>query len=103
MSEAQFRKIPYIGHSHLGLISRHPNCRNQAFALGPHLGMQCHVEMTPGMIRSWCESGAKELARGAGPAVQDAREIQSQLQPRIAALNAVAARLYGRWLTGLKA
>lgn len=28
-------------------------CGNQMFALGPHLGMQCHVEMTPEMIATW--------------------------------------------------
>ena len=30
-----------------------PYCENQAFVLGPHLGMQCHVEMTPEPIRAW--------------------------------------------------
>jgi GMP synthase-like glutamine amidotransferase len=83
-------------------IASSPYCRNQAFALGPHLGLQCHVEMTPEMIRSWCESGKGELARCACPSVQGAAEIQAQLQPRVAALNAVAARLYERWIDGLK-
>ncbi|MGH8710887.1 MAG: type 1 glutamine amidotransferase, partial [Burkholderiales bacterium] len=27
-----------------------PWCENQAFALGRHLGLQCHVEMTPELI-----------------------------------------------------
>ncbi|TMG78351.1 MAG: type 1 glutamine amidotransferase, partial [Betaproteobacteria bacterium] len=35
-------------------IAASPYCANQAFALGKHLGMQCHVEMTPGLIRAWC-------------------------------------------------
>ena len=83
-------------------IASSPHCPNQAFVLGPHLGMQCHVEMTAEMIRAWCESGRAELARCACATVQDAREIQAQLQPRAAALNAVAARLYERWITGLK-
>ena len=34
-------------------------CANQAFVLGMHLGMQCHIEMIPEMIESWCESGAR--------------------------------------------
>ena len=34
-------------------------CPNQAFAMGRHLGMQCHVEMTPALIRSWCEDWHK--------------------------------------------
>lgn len=83
-------------------IASSPHCRYQAFVLGPHLGMQCHVEMTRQMIGAWCESGAEELKRCACPSVQDAREIQAHLRPRTAALNAVAARLYDRWIDGLK-
>ena len=83
-------------------IASSPSCANQAFALGRHLGMQCHVEMTPEMIRAWCESGEKELARSVCPTVQNAREIEAHLQPRVGALNAVAARLYDRWIAGLK-
>ena len=78
-------------------------CANQAFALGKHLGMQCHVEMTPEMISAWCKSGAEELARSACPTVQDVREIEAHLQPRVAAFNAVAARIYDHCITGLKA
>ncbi|MBE0621346.1 MAG: type 1 glutamine amidotransferase [Burkholderiales bacterium] len=83
-------------------IASSPYCANQAFVLERHLGMQCHVEMTPEMVSAWCESGKEELARCACPAVQDAREIQAHLQPRVVALNAVAARLYDRWIDGLK-
>ncbi len=83
-------------------IASSPYCANQAFALGPHLGLQCHVEMTPEMVHGWCQSGSREIARSPGPGVQDAAQIESYLEPRIAALNAVAARLYDRWLVGLK-
>ena len=83
-------------------IASSPHCGNQAFVLGPNLGMQCHVEMTPDMIRSWCESGKDELVRSASATVQTASEIQAHLRPRVAALNAVAARLYARWIKGLK-
>lgn len=83
-------------------IASSPWCRNQAFALERHLGMQCHVEMTPEMIRAWCDSGKEELARCACPTVQAAREIEAHLRPRVAVLNGVAARLYDRWIGGLK-
>ncbi len=83
-------------------IASSPHCGNQAFVLGRNLGMQCHVEMTPEMVRTWCESGKDEIARCACPSVQAASEIQAQLPSRIAALNAVAARLYERWIEGLK-
>jgi GMP synthase-like glutamine amidotransferase len=77
------------------------HCANQAFALGKHLGMQCHVEMTPDMIRAWAADSAGELSRSAGPAVQTPVQMEERIEERVRDLNAVAARLYDRWLEGL--
>lgn len=79
-----------------------PYCTNQAFVLGPHLGLQCHVEMTEAMIASWCQSGAAEIAACAAPSVQQAAQMQTNLAQRVAALHAVADRLYTRWIGGLR-
>jgi GMP synthase-like glutamine amidotransferase len=73
-------------------------CANQAFVLDKHLGMQCHVEMTPELIRSWSDG----WRGGTSPSVQTAEQMQEQLDGRVRALNAVAARLYDRWVEGLK-
>ncbi len=55
-----------------------PHCANQAYAIGKHLGMQCHVEMTGPMIREWCENGADEIAENlASPGVQSAEIMQA--------------------------
>ncbi len=81
------------------LASRY--CAEQAFALGKHLALQCHVEMDAGLVQSWCESGEREIAESAGPAVQTTAEIRRDLGPRLAALGAVADRLYARWAAGL--
>lgn len=78
------------------------HCAAQAFVLGPHLGMQCHVEMTAAMIRHWCVSGAEEIATHPGPSVQPAAAMQADLTERLGALNAVADQLYQRWIAGLK-
>lgn len=78
-------------------------CPNQAFVMGRHLGLQCHVEMTAGMVRTWCETGAAEIAAGGGPAVQTAEQMQADLEGRVARLNAVADRLYSHWIEGLAA
>ena len=83
-------------------IASSPHCHNQAFVLDRHLGLQCHVEMTPEMIRSWCQSGKREIERSACATVQPVSEIEAHLQPRVAVLNSVAARLYEHWITGLK-
>lgn len=77
------------------------HCVNQAFVMGKHLGMQCHVEMTPELIRSWCKDWEKELVARAGPSVQTPAQMQANLGERVSALNAVADRLYDRWVAGL--
>jgi GMP synthase-like glutamine amidotransferase len=78
------------------------NCANQAFALGKHLGMQCHVEMTEDMIRSWCIGGAEEIrASAASPGVQMPAKMEKNLGERVAALHKVADRIYDRWIEGL--
>jgi len=76
------------------------HCANQAYVVGGrHLGLQCHVEMTPEMIASWIESGARELEESrASPAVQAGARIAEEAPRRLPALGAVANRLYGRWL-----
>lgn len=78
-------------------------CENQAFVLNGHLGMQCHVEMTEEMVRTWCQTNAEELARNQdSPAVQSSAEIQENLANRIAMLQSIANRLYGKWILALK-
>jgi GMP synthase-like glutamine amidotransferase len=77
-------------------------CENQAFVLGPHLGMQCHIEMTPEMIASWCESGAGEISRSRSPAVQSVAAIKEGGEQRLNRLHAVADGVYDHWTAGLK-
>jgi GMP synthase-like glutamine amidotransferase len=80
------------------LYSAH--CINQAFVRGLHLGMQCHVEMTDTMIRSWCQQWAAE-AVPPSPSVQTPEQMQADMETRISAMRAVADRLYSRWIKGL--
>ena len=82
-------------------IAESPYCANQAFALGKHLGMQCHVEMTPQLIRSWCEDWEKELVRKAAPSVQTPAQMFEGLDERVRSLNRIADGLYERWINGL--
>jgi GMP synthase-like glutamine amidotransferase len=79
------------------------HCENQAFVLGKHFGMQCHIEITADMIDSWCEGGADEIAeaRTRSPAVQTPDEMREDLEARLAALRVVADRVYDRWTEGL--
>ncbi len=77
-------------------------CPNQAFALGPHIGMQCHVEMTPELIRSWCRDWEKELVSRAGASVQTPDQMLYAMEEKVRELHAVADRLYDRWVRGLR-
>jgi GMP synthase-like glutamine amidotransferase len=84
-------------------ILENPHCENQAFALGVHLGMQCHVEMTEELIRSWVQGGASEIkASEKSPGVQKPHEIEKDLQRRLDGLHEVANRLYERWTLNLR-
>lgn len=83
-------------------ILESPYCANQAYVLGKHLGMQCHVEMTREMIETWCAVGQQEIAEAHSPAVQTAAQMALDIDARVAALNAVAVQLYSHWVRGLK-
>lgn len=88
------------GATHL-LSSAH--CANQAYVIGKHLALQCHVEMTAEMIATWCAVGGDEVkASSASPAVQSISEMQQQINAKLLLLNSIAVQLYGRWLIGLK-
>jgi GMP synthase-like glutamine amidotransferase len=80
-----------------------PHCENQAFVLGRHFGMQCHIEITRELIDTWCEGGIEEIeeARSRSPAVQTPEEMRESLDARLDALHAVADRVYDRWTAGL--
>lgn len=78
-----------------------PYCKNQAFSLNIHFGMQCHVEMTEDMVKAWSQTGAEEISGSSGPAVQSAEFMQINLSSRVSALNQVATRLYTKWISGL--
>ena len=79
-------------------------CGNQMFSLGKHLGMQCHVEMTPQLIETWCQDWAKEVTDLAQrtPPVQTPAEMLDRVEEKVRGLNAVADRIYAEWVKGLK-
>ena len=80
------------------------HCPNQAYVVDDrHLGLQCHVEMTPEMIASWIASGRGEIeANRTSPAVQPVERITGEMPARLPELNAMAERLYRRWITNLR-
>jgi GMP synthase-like glutamine amidotransferase len=82
-------------------ILQSPYCENQAFVMGPHLGMQCHVEMTEAMIRLWNRQWAAESAVPSA-SVQTPEQMYESMDARIEAMRRAADRLYAKWIAGLK-
>lgn len=78
-------------------------CANQMFALGPHLGMQCHVEMTPEMIARWSEQWADETIDTPDlPSVQAPATMLSEMATRLPAMRQLSEQLYSVWISGLQ-
>lgn len=80
-----------------------PFCANQMFAMGPHLGMQCHVEMTEAMIETWSKGWESET-RGLAPlpdSIQTSDEMRRQAPDRLPAMRRLAEQLYSMWIRGL--
>ena len=78
-------------------------CANQMFALGPHLAMQCHVEMTPEMIATWCDQWADEaLSVADQPSAQTPEVMQAEITAKLPVMRQLSEQLYSVWIGGLK-
>ncbi|MGB4064507.1 MAG: type 1 glutamine amidotransferase [Azonexus sp.] len=77
-------------------------CANQMFVLGPHLGMQCHVEMTPEMIATWCEQWADEAIAVADlPSAQTPETMLAEISTKLPVMRQLSEQLYSVWIRGL--
>jgi GMP synthase (glutamine-hydrolysing) len=81
-------------------LARSPACPHQAFAIGPHLAMQFHVEIDAEKLDRWLDHGDPlwEPARARHASVQDALTIRALLPEHLKAHQRLADRLYTRWL-----
>ncbi|MBS1160350.1 MAG: type 1 glutamine amidotransferase [Proteobacteria bacterium] len=83
-------------------ILANAHCANQMFVRGPHLGMQCHVEMTPEMIATWCGQWADEaIAAADQPSVQMPAAMQGDIGQRLPIMRQLSDQLYSVWIKGL--
>lgn len=79
-----------------------PYCANQAYVMGKHIGLQCHIEMMPAMVKTWTEQWKQDIAQSAdSPAVQSAATMLSDVTLDCEVLHRVADRVYSRWIEGL--
>jgi GMP synthase-like glutamine amidotransferase len=77
-------------------------CPNEAFAIGPHLAMQFHIEVDEEKLGRWMldEGAAYASAQRQHPqTVQGAAAMRDAVARRLQVHQALAERLYGRWLS----
>jgi GMP synthase-like glutamine amidotransferase len=85
------------------LLAGSSACPNQAFALGPHLAMQFHIEVDAEKLQRWSmDEGARYREVQGQPAVQDGPAIRADIAVELARHQALADRLYARWLSAAK-
>lgn len=78
------------------------HCQHQAYAIGKHLALQCHIEMVPSMVHTWTQQWHAELlAAQSSPAVQSKEEMLTAVEAHCAQLHQVADRVYQQWIQGL--
>ena len=81
-------------------LASSPACPNQAFAIGPHLAMQFHVELDAAKLALWSASIDPDylaLQRSCD-SVQSGAAMRAQAAQALPAQQRLAARLYRRWL-----
>ena len=84
-------------------LATSPACAVQAFAIGPHLAMQFHVEQDATKLARWTQvhEGEYPQAQRDHPAtVQGPAAMLVDAPRRLAEQQRLAARLYRRWLGG---
>lgn len=83
------------------LLASTAACPHQAFAIGPHLAMQFHIEIDVDKVQRWsAEPGARwQQALQQHPAtVQDGAAMRAALAAQLPAHQALAGEIYARWL-----
>ena len=82
------------------LLASSPGCAHQAFAVGPHLAMQFHIEITPRKVADWLAEPGEGYPRALAdrePWVQSADQMQALGATAQSASQALADQIYQTW------
>lgn len=79
-------------------------CANQMFVLGPHLAMQCHLEITEAIIDDWCTRWGNEVSGIAPlpPSIQTPAQITAATGTQLPLMRKLADQLYSAWIRELR-
>lgn len=82
------------------LLAASDACPHQAFALGPHLGMQFHVEVDADKLAAWsaCSDPDFLALQRECATVHSGAAMRAGAQRHLEAQQRLAARLYARWI-----
>jgi GMP synthase-like glutamine amidotransferase len=86
-------------------LASSPACPNQAFAIGPHLAMQFHVELDADKLARWAANAGERHADdvAAHDSVHSVERLRHDPAARLQQQHALADRLYARWWSGVPA
>lgn len=82
-------------------LARSAACGNQAFSIGPHLGLQFHVEVDREKVDRWSREDGQRWRRALRTSprtVQHGTAMRNGIALHLQAHQALADRLYARWL-----
>lgn len=82
------------------VLARSDACAHQAFALGPHLGMQFHIEITPAKIAAWLAEPGEVYPAAVDrhpDSVQAEAAMRAATLTHLGASQALADRIYATW------
>jgi GMP synthase-like glutamine amidotransferase len=83
------------------LLASSDACTNQAWAMGPHLAMQFHIEMDQDKAKAWAddEDPLWAAARTNYATVQDREGILAGIEPYLLQHQRTADHIYNQWLS----
>ncbi len=82
------------------LLASSVACAHQAFAIGPHLAMQFHVELDAEKLDRWArDADLQDDAAQRLPSVQSPATMRAGINTQLVAQQVLADRIYTRWLS----
>ena len=83
-------------------ILRGANCENQAFVLGPRIGLQPHIEVDEHGIKLGAEKDRAMQKKLSGPGAHSYSTILKEMKKKLPAMRAVTQQVYGVWLANVR-